>query len=68
MSEHLDTTSQRTALIVLAGMSVVLLFCLQITESISGPFPTAIVWFGGMSLATFCLLKAIMPLLDAQRS
>ncbi|WBL19334.1 MULTISPECIES: hypothetical protein [Citricoccus] len=67
MSKHVDAKQQRTALIILSAMTVVLLYCLHIAGAFSGPLMTAIVWFFGMGLAAFLLLKAVLPLLADHR-
>lgn len=67
MSKHVDAEQQRTALIILSAMTMVLLFCLHIAGAFNGTMMTPIVWFFGMGLAAFLLLKAVLPLLADHR-
>lgn len=67
MGETSDSTQQRAALMIAAGIIAVALVGLQASGAISTPAFTAIASFTGALVVALCVLKAVMPLLSSNR-
>ncbi|WGH83045.1 hypothetical protein [Auritidibacter ignavus] len=63
--EKSESTQQSIGLFILAGIHVVVLIGLQLSGALSDMMLSAVAWFVGMMVATWCVLKAVIPLLSS---